>query len=123
MAVINVPGQAITANVEKDSPATTLPAGPGITAAVVRLTDPSNQWTRRTGNVTIWGVQSSADGINWSWLVFSRGIPFGTVEKDGGLPSVAITADQVIAAGGNQLRLAVLTDSAITLGATITTTP
>lgn len=122
MATINVPGQAITANVEKDSPATTLPAG--ITAALVRMTDPSNQWTHTVGNVTIWGVQFSTDGgISWPWLVFSKGIPFGTLERDGGLPSLEISTDQVLAASGTQLRLGILTNAAITLGAVITTTP
>jgi hypothetical protein len=122
MATINVPAQTITAGVEKDSPSTTLPAG--ITAAKVRLTDPGGVWAATVGNVTVWGVQASADNFaTWRWLAFSRGIPFGTLERDGGLPSVAISSDGLVAAAGERVRLGILTDAGIVLGATITTTP
>jgi hypothetical protein len=132
VATINIPGQTILAGVPKESPSTQLPGN--ITAARVQLTDPSGVWATTPGNVKIFGVQASADNfVTFRWLAFigdparvedpTTWTPFGTQARGGGLPWVSLTGTQMVAAAGERVRLSILTDAAIVLGAVITTTP
>ena len=128
MATFTIPGQNIVANHEKDSPSQAVPSG--LTSVGIQLTDPKNQWSTTVGNVKIWGVQQSFDGgATWAWGPVWQGnaadsnvwLPFGTLDDAGGLPQVRIKSDQLTV--GSQIRLAIETDTNITLGAVITTTP
>jgi hypothetical protein len=130
---------AITANAEKDSAANNVPSN--LRGVGIQLTDSAgnatplagSNWLTTTGNIKCFGVQVSADGFvsDKRWLAFigdttlsdpTRFLPFGSLGKNGQMPRVDIGSSQIVAASGNQVRLAVVTDTNITLGAVITTT-
>lgn len=121
MPVINIPKQTILANVLKVSPSQSLPKK--VVAVSITLTDPDGVWDTTSGNVLHWGIQKSDDnGATWNeWLVDQVNIPFGSHGKDGSLPTLT-KGDLQAAAVGAQLRLAILTDHDIALGATVITT-
>jgi hypothetical protein len=128
MATYTIAPQQVLANVEKDSPAVTLPAN--VSSVTVQLTDQGGSWAKTAGNLKRWGAQHSSDGgATWSWGPVFQGDPadpstwvaFGTLSRGGGLPSVAISSTALVGLAGGLLRLAVLADANITLGAVITT--
>lgn len=125
MATFTIPGQNIVANHEKDSPGVTVPSG--LTSVYIQLTDPKSQWGTTVGNIKIWGCQQSFDGgATWSWGPIWQGdpansatwIPFGTLDKSGGMPALRVSGGQLTV--GGQVRLSILTDTNITLGAVVT---
>jgi hypothetical protein len=107
---------------------------PAITHDVmIRLTD-TGDWATKAGNVLIWGYQVSTDGgATWKWRQWQPGrpdptntgdgnvLPFGTVGKDGLLPALRIAGTDVVADANNRVRLAIQVDTAIVLGADIST--
>lgn len=105
-----------------------------ITAAapdVAYSTSLSNGWVASLAhNVKIWGVQQSFDGgATWNWGPVWQGDatnqalwnPIGVLAGDGSLPMVAISGSQLTV--GSSVRLGILTDTNISLGAVITTVP
>lgn len=101
----------------------------------IQMTD-DGEWASKAGagHVLVWGVQVSPNGTNWTWILWSPGrdnptdfsdgqaILFGHLNRgDGGLPSMEIGSETVLAQAGHRARLAIQVDAAIRLGATITT--
>ncbi len=130
MALTTIPPVQLKAGSEKDSPAHTLSAS--ITAIKIQLTDSTgsttpaagSNWRTTVGNITQWGVQLSTDGgLTWSWFVSQSSLPFGALDRSGGMPALTLSSDQIVSNAGAQVRLAALVDTNITLGAIITTTP
>ena len=133
MATFNIPGSLITANVLKVS----LSRQPGVNfhGAVVTLTNPNNDWpdtVDNTRHIKQWGFQQSEDDINWEWGPVYAGdmnnpevwLPFGLHPKDNPalMPNVGISCSEFVGGTGTRLRLAILTDANIRLGAQIVTT-
>ena len=145
MPTFTIPAAAITADTELASAAQTV--NQPIRSGEVRMTDPGGQWpaaTDATRHVQCWGIQIDRGAQGWRWWAFAgnthnspelndgaadpmpdnpaQWLPFGARNKDGSLPFVRLSSSQVIEATGQRLRLAILTDANVTLGATITTT-
>ncbi len=127
MATFNVPGTQITANVLRTSPGFT--HGSNYSRARITLVDTNNQWGNTPDNsrhVIEWGLQISHDnGTNWDWGPVSQeepgGLPFGSRDRSGGMPSLFIESSTGIGGPTDQIRLAMLTDANIRLGAQILT--
>ncbi len=129
MAVFTIPATAIVANVQKNSPGQALAAS--VKNVLIQLNDTNGQWGTVVGHIKQWGVQKSADGgANWTWGPVWQGDPtdttqwiaFGTLGKNGLPPALNISSTGLVQAAGDQVRLSILTDTNITLGATITVT-
>jgi hypothetical protein len=119
MATFNIPAQTILANMEKDSPSVTV--GTKYTDALVQLTDPNNAWKTTAGNVRQWGIQRSTDGgTTWSWFLYQTNLPFGSLDGAGGMPSLELSTGSNQLAATDRLRLSILTDTNIVLGASVT---
>lgn len=127
MASLTINPVNISANVEKDSASHPLTAK--INSALIQLTDSTgattpaagSNWLTTAGNITQWGVQISSDnGTTWQWLV-SQSLPFGSLDKSGNMPALAIQSGNIVGDVGNLVRLGILTDTAIRLGAVVTT--
>lgn len=125
--VLTIQKVTIVANVEKDSASVTVPAN--LNSVDIRLTDPNGVWRTTAGNIKQWGLQKSTDGgVTWVWGPVWQGdpndsttwIPFGTTAKDGGLPGLGMSSSDLVSVTGDRLRLAIITDANIVLGATIT---
>jgi hypothetical protein len=128
---ITLPAQSITANVQFNSPGTHIPAS--VQSATVQLTDPSSQWPAsldQTRHIVVWGVMASTDSTNgsngtWAWgPVFQQepapGLPYGSRDKQGALPGLSWNTTAEPLPNGAWVRLSILTDAAIALGATVT---
>lgn len=125
MVTFTVPGVSILANMELDSPG----VSPGnFNQAIITLVDTNLLWDSTPGHILNWGLKQSTDaGATWTWGPINQkepapGLPFGARGKGGGMPSLLV--DSSVLQGGStyRLRLAILTDAAIVLGATITVT-
>lgn len=139
MAVINIAPVLIQAGGLRESAPRT--PGANFKGAIITMVDPNTQWPAapdNTRHVKIWGLRSSEDGVTWKWgPVYQGSIPdldfpgqpedptrwlaFGSRGKNGGMPSLRIDASQLIGSGTTQLRLGIVTDANITLGANIQT--
>lgn len=120
MATFTIAPTAITANVQKNSASQTVPTASK--SVFIQLTD-TGMWATTIGHITQWGVQYSKDGgATWNWgPVWQNNVPFGAVGKDGKLPQLEIANDLNVGLNaGDLVRLAILVDTNITLGATIT---
>lgn len=129
MTQFTIPGHAILANTELDSAGVTLPSN--ISDIVIILTDPNAVWDTTVGHVKQWGLQISTDnGSTWNWGPIYQGnaadsnlwLPFGSHSRLGAMPALHLSRTDVIAQSGHRLRLAILTDTAIVLGAQVTVT-
>lgn len=88
----------------------------------------SNGWVSSLSrNVKVWGAQQSFDGgVTWNWGPVWQGDAtnqaawnsIGNLAADGSLPTIVISSSQLLV--GSQVRLGVLTDTNISLGAVIT---
>ena len=94
----------------------------------IQLTDPNGEWPLTpdpTRHIIVWGFQSSDNGNDWEWgPVIQRepgGLPFGSRDRGGGLPSMSLERGG-LATETKRIRLAILTDADIRLGAIITVT-
>lgn len=110
-----------------------LTTSPGVEAPgdfhriVVQLVDTNSQWGAtpdQSRHITRWGFQSSSDGgTTWVWGPVEQeepgGLPFGSRDRSGGMPAITLESSDVVGAAGLRLRLAVLVDAQIRLGATI----
>ena len=129
MATFTIQPVNIPANTLTPSAAAAVPSN--ITSATAQLSDgtgktsalPANSdWLKTAGNVLQWGVQRSTDGgVNWSWYLYQVGLPFGSLQKDKSMPSLELASGDIIASQGDQVRLAIIVDTPIKLGAVITT--
>lgn len=148
MPTINVPATNLTAGTWFFSNDVVVPAG-GYRSAALRATDPNGQWFTRTGHVKAYGVQindptlpGSWNNVNpwlgWSWLSYcvplqqdvvagvadpNSWVAFGTSVKNDGvtLPLfISVSSGNTYVQAGDHLRMAVLVDASIRLGATIT---
>ncbi len=131
MAQLTIAVQSVPAGAVRHSSSRNIP---GVTRDLtIQLTD-SGAWATTTGNILIWGWQLSTDGgTTWVWRQWQPGrpnpddtsdgavLPFGTVGKNGLLPSMRVSGADLIADAGHQARLAIQVDTTISLGATITT--
>lgn len=141
---INVPGQAITANTWLFSTGVSIPADAN--SCLIQVTDPNSQWFTKTGNVKEFGLQlqgyvggpwdDQAPWAGWGWWLYTPGgdplqnlllpaswIPFGTQNRSGGVGlAVGISSTELVANAGKIVRLAIQTDTDITLGLRITLT-
>lgn len=125
MATFTIPAVAITANVLMVSPSASVVGN--ATRAAIQLTDPNSLWPATpdpTRHIIRWGLQQSLDGVLWDWgPVYQAdvgGLPFGARDRSGGMPALLVERSDIPA--NVQLRLAILTDADITLGATLTVT-
>jgi hypothetical protein len=146
MSTLNIAGFQLEANREGASTAFTIHTRPR--TVYVQLTDPRDQWPAHPDNtrhLKVWGLQiDRGDGIGWRWWQF-EGDPSGSVvmaegeqmprardprlwkpvgqrKSDGGLPDIRVIDPSFRAAVGNRLRLAVISDSNIYLGARVVLT-
>lgn len=141
MATFSLPAMAITANVLKVSPSAK--AGTKFNGVSMQLSDPSGDWPARIDNtrhLKMWGFQQSFDdGTTWEWGPVFVGspdgnpdnrfgpdgvdywTPFGQRNRAGGMPGMAISSSDLVGQGTTRLRLAVITDANVRLGALITT--
>lgn len=107
-----------------------------VTAVKVQIVDTDGQWGTTSGNVLKWGIQASRvdgtfanDGTDWDnpGGVFQSNVPFGSLGRSGQLPLLRITAADAdgnplpIAPSGVKLRLAMIVDADIRLGAAVGT--
>lgn len=145
MATFSIADQNIQANTQLSSTSRLVPAN--INNALIQLTDPNNQWgnTRSGTNfIKCWGLQINRnDGQGWKWFLFQGDptstaegtdggysgptgqdawLPFGSRDKSGGMPALALGSTDIIALSGYLIRLSILTNNSITLGASITVT-
>lgn len=143
VTTINIPPAPIAANVEAQSAASTLPNEIGALRA--QLVDPSNQWPTTVDNtrhLKCWGIQINRGALGWRWWLFSgctsdspvledgatgpapldtvKYLAFGTRNRNGSMPSIDITYSSVGESAGQQIRLAILSSVAVSLGAGIT---
>ena len=127
MPQFTIPGSLITANVLRVSQDVT--PGENFRRATVTLVDTNGQWGASpdpTRHIVRWGFQSSEDGTNWQWGPVMQeepapGLPFGSRDRSGGMPALSIEGSNIVGLGTTQLRLAILTDANIRLGASIVT--
>lgn len=125
MAVFNVAVHQITANVELHT-ASVAPPGK-FTQATIQLVDPNGDWPAvpdPTRHIIIWGLQMSTDGgANFEWGPILQqdegGLPFGTRDRSGGMPALIVGRGDI--PQGARLRLAILTDADVRLGAQVVT--
>ncbi len=146
MATYNLPTQLFTANTWFFSAGATVPAQHK--GARISATDPLNQWFTRPGNVKAWGIQkqgyvggpwdNQAPWLGWGWWLYTPGgdvlanqtnpdawVAFGSSAKNDGVTVplfLVVSSGQVIGSAGDVIRLAVMTDAAISLGTQIVTT-
>lgn len=131
MATFTIPSTLIQANTLRTTPGQTVATA--IQGATITLVDTNSQWGSTpdpTRHVKVWGLQLSHDnGATWDWWLYqgdsadaSLWLAFGTRDRSGGMPSLEVSSSRIIETNGNQLRLAILADAQVRLGATITTT-
>lgn len=145
MATFNIGSTLIQANTERVSPGQTVPSA--LQALRIALVDTNNQWGSvldNTRHVKVWGIQLSRDGgSTWVWWLFSGDpatsptpvdgepapraanpdiwIPFGFRDKQGNMPWISVEYSEIKETTGARVRLAILTDAQVRLGAQITT--
>lgn len=113
----------IRAGAERHTAART--PGENFHQATVQLID-GGAWNTTPGHIVVWGFQRSDDGgANWDWSGVKQedpngGLPFGSRDRSGGMPALTITRDD-FGQVGTQLRLAIVVDADIVLGAQIDT--
>jgi hypothetical protein len=131
MATLTINPQSIPPGALRHSATRNVPA---ISRDVtIQLTDSGNAWKTTTGNVLVWGVQVSGDGgSTWDWVIYQPAhadpdnpddgnvLPFGSVSRNGSLPSLRVAGATVLADAGSLARIAIQVDTAISLGAIIT---
>lgn len=129
MPQFSIPGVQISVNVQRNSPGVT--PGANFHAATIILTNPNGDWPATVDNtrhIVVWGLQRSDNGgASWDWgPVHQReplpGLPFGSRDKSGGMPAMGIASSDLVGLANSQLRLSVLTDADVRLGATIVVT-
>lgn len=130
MATVSIPSTLIQANTLVTSGQTTV-AGT-INQATVTLVDTNNQWGATidtTRHLKQWGIQlDRGDGAGFVWWLFqghptdqALWLPFGSRDRTGGMPALALSSGAILEAAGAQVRLAILTDAQVRLGASIVT--
>lgn len=127
MAIIDSPGIQIAAGIETQFPPN-VATPPNFKGAYIELLDTNGEWGNvvdNTRHITRWGFQHTEDGgSNWVWGPADQqepgGLPFGVRRRDGGMPSISVTSDD-IQGGVTRLRVTILTDSNIQLGVEIRT--
>ena len=120
----------MTPNVQFNSPGTHVPSS--VQRASVQLTDPNGLWPTTPDalrHIVVWGLMCSEDSTNgtdgtWSWgPVFQQepapGLPFGSRDKLGNLPGLHWTTEAAPLPNGAWVRLSILTDAPVFLGATL----
>lgn len=143
MATLNIGSTLINANTERQTAGQTIPSR--FSQARITLVDTNNQWGAAqdpTRHIKCWGLQISRDGgTTWQWWLFSGDshdspvladgetqpraadtnlwISFGFRDKVGGMPWLQVEASDFLEEAGSNVRLAVLTDAQVRLGAQI----
>jgi hypothetical protein len=93
--------------------------GDRLSSIFVRLT--SSEWAAKsgTGSISRWGVEASTDGILWTEHIIVNDIPFGALDRGGGLPLLFLSGGNLDLIEGYRARVFVEPTADIRMGAEI----
>jgi hypothetical protein len=136
MSTFTIANRNVPANVVAHTPVGVRPPV-RVQSAEIQLTDPTSSWPASvdvTRHVLIWGLQISADSTDgtdgtWAWGPVWQGsltdstqwLAFGSRDRHGGLPALGWKSSNSPFQAGAWVRLAIQTDAAVNLGASVTT--